>query len=173
MQLPVRQRVKPAIDELYHRRSVRCNLSISRLERKRTVRIRTGKYSGRTAGRWIFPPVFLPNAQPVSLLHAFDVVDFEKGNCSLGLAMGVEHLALIRLPLGHVSIAAPISSVVRDQHELEHMIMQRLRHLIESADVQIQSWDRKHVRAITKIARQLRSEEHTSELQSLMRISYA
>src|SRR3546814_10142979 len=35
------------------------------------------------------------------------------------------------------------------------MIMQRLRHLIESADVQIQSWDRKHVRAITKIARQL------------------
>src|SRR3546814_16665475 len=87
-----------------------------------------------------------------------DVVDFEKGNCSLGLAMGVEHLALIRLPLGHVSIAAPISSVVRDQHELEHMIMQRLRHLIESADVQIQSWDRKHVRAITKIARQ-RSEE--------------
>src|SRR3546814_13311123 len=33
--------------------------------------------------------------------------------------------------------------------------MQRLRQLIESADVQIQSWDRKHVRAITKIARQL------------------
>src|SRR3546814_16680060 len=84
-----------------------------------------------------------------------DVVDFEKGNCSLGLAMGVEHLALIRLPLGHVSIAAPISSVVRAKHELEHMIMQRLRHLIESADVQIQSWDLHPFRAITKLARQL------------------
>src|SRR3546814_9673277 len=106
MHVPVRVRVKPAINELYHRRSLRLNRSIIRLERKRTCRIRTGKYSGRTAGRWIFPPVFLPNAQPVSLLHAFDVVDFEKGNCSLGLAMGVEHLALIRLPLGHVSIAA-------------------------------------------------------------------
>src|SRR3546814_4604189 len=67
MQLPVRQRVKPAINELYHRRSLRLNRSIIRLERKRTCRIRTGKYSGRTAGRWIFPPVFLPNAQPVSL----------------------------------------------------------------------------------------------------------
>src|SRR3546814_1222098 len=31
MQLPVRQRVKPAINELYHRRSLRLNRSIIRL----------------------------------------------------------------------------------------------------------------------------------------------
>src|SRR3546814_4245266 len=62
MQLPVRQRVKPAINQLYHRRSLRLNRSIIRLERKRTCRIRTGKYSGRTAGRGIFPHVFLLNS---------------------------------------------------------------------------------------------------------------
>src|SRR3546814_16783929 len=89
MKLPVRQRVKPAINELYHRRSLRLNRSIIRLERKRTCRIRTGKYSGRTAGRWIFPLVFLTNAQPVSLLTAFDLVDFVYGYVSLGLDLVV------------------------------------------------------------------------------------
>src|SRR3546814_1562647 len=33
MQLPVRQRVKPAINELYHRRSLLLNRSINRLDR--------------------------------------------------------------------------------------------------------------------------------------------
>src|SRR3546814_21054195 len=56
-QLPVRQRVKPAINELYHRRSLRLNRHIIRLERKRTCRISTGQYSGRPAGRWRIPPV--------------------------------------------------------------------------------------------------------------------
>src|SRR3546814_13072372 len=78
MQLPVRQRVKPAINELYHRRSLRLNRSIIRLERKRKCRIRTGKYSGRTTGRRIFPLVFLPHAQPVSVIQDRKLVVEEK-----------------------------------------------------------------------------------------------
>src|SRR3546814_12007691 len=80
MQLPVRQRVKPAINELYHRRSLRLNRSIIRLERKRTCRIRTGKSSGRTDGRGLFPPVSVLNAQPVFLLHSHESVAFAKEN---------------------------------------------------------------------------------------------
>lgn len=66
--------------------------------------------------------------------------------------MSVEHLSLICFPFGDMGIASPIASVVCDQDELIHVIVQRLRHLIEGADIEVQRWDREYIRPIAKIA---------------------
>lgn len=68
--------------------------------------------------------------------------------------MCVEHLPLIRFALRNMGIAPAIRTIVCDEHELEHVVVQSLRHLVECPDVLIERGNGEHVRPVAEIARQ-------------------
>lgn len=65
--------------------------------------------------------------------------------------MRMEDLALESSSTRNVSIAPPKGAIVCDQNKLIHMIMKRLRHMIERTNILIQSWDCEHVRVVSEV----------------------
>src|SRR3546814_4297476 len=92
-----------------------------------------------------------------------------EGRADIGRPVGVDpdhaRLYLARHPVGTTQVVGPdarsepVVAVVRD--------LERLRLVVEGNDAKHRAED------LLPCDRQCRSEEHTSELQSLMRISYA
>src|SRR3546814_1290101 len=69
----------------------------------------------------------------------------------------------------HIAIAAPNGGAVKRTSEAAPTPMPQAKSQVRSSVSQYRS----NVSSVTNMAKMKRSEEHTSELQSLMRISYA
>src|SRR3546814_1592344 len=79
-------------------------------------------------------------------------------------------------PFFAVAVAAAIMAVHSpslDRHQDKRLLLERERAELR-ASIEDPAWMRDHGRAtLARLSVERRSEEHTSELQSLMRISYA
>ena len=62
--------------------------------------------------------------------------------------MKVEELALIDFSPRAVGAAPTIPGVVCDNHQLEHVAVQCLRHVVKCSHVLVQRWYRKDVRLL-------------------------
>lgn len=101
--------------------------------------------SGLIARRRIFP--FASSGEPIrtARLHVSNIVDLKKRDTCLRLSVRMENLPLKVSPFGKVRVTAPEGTVVGYDHELVHMIMKGLSHLVKRADITIERRNGKNV----------------------------
>ena len=83
----------------------------------------------------MLPVVGVASRHVVALQKRADVVDFEERDRSLRLPVGVEDLPDVSVAPGPVGVAPAVLPAVGDDHELEHVVVQRQGHLVERLDV--------------------------------------
>ncbi len=102
----------------------------------------------------MLPVVGVGSRHVVALQERADVVDFEERDRSLRLPVGVEDLPDVSIAPGPVCVAPAVLAVIGDDHELEHMVVQRQRHLVERLHVLVERRDRQDIRHIPEIRSQ-------------------
>ena len=90
----------------------------------------------------------------VALQERADVVDFEERDRGLRLSVGVEDLPNVSIARRPVGVAAAVLPVVGDDHELEHVVVQRQRHLVERLHVLVERRDCQDIRHTPEIRSQ-------------------
>ena len=68
-----------------------------------------------------------------------------------GCPMGVEDPPDMTVAVGPVGVAPTVLPVVGDDHELEHVVVQRQGHLVERFDVFVERRDRQDIRLVPEI----------------------
>src|SRR3546814_9198398 len=94
------------------------------------------------------------------------ISDWSSDVCSSDLAIGarLDFLPIVIAERGNLDLAVEMADVAHDGHVLHRL------HVLAGDDVFVARGSDEHVGARNRL---VRSEEHTSELQSLIRISFA
>ena len=88
-------------------------------------------------------PVAGVGSRPIAALQVgADVIDFEERDRRLQLSVGMKDLPGASVPLGPVGTAPAVLPVVGDDHELEHVVVQCLGHLVECLDIFVECRNR-------------------------------